>query len=1443
MPPRSPDSARRAGPRGQSSAASQRGEAAAPFRPMCGGVRPVHAPPLPRRPHRHPVRPPRGQHARCDNIPNGLRPPTSDLGPPTSDSRLPTLDLGPWTPVAAAPSPDGRWPGRTRRSSRTRVAVPATPLVLLPDGGRGSAHSLSLGFRLRLVATVATAAHPSSARRDSRTESGWVAPSLTLLRPRAARPNARLPGHAPTTRIPGATLFQPGFSTLAAGTTSPCARLRSVCRPPQRRRPLRLWRQRRRLLRRLLHPHSTAGARRSTPPPAAAAAATLVAATVAAAVTRATVARAIAAFDGCSQRITSQRPCDARSHVLIPVIPQIPCCHPRCLPLPPRDPDRDRDRDRYPPPSARPHGHGDDRRCPTAVPVPTSTTASTSTAPRWAGRRPRQPSKAPADWLRIAADRCGAVALPAWRSHSRSPSPPPFTFFTWQHWQPYAIPTLPYPPIAAPRPALSAAGPTRTYPFLSVGGMPGTLNAMTPWAPVPAIDPADPHDGSPPAWPLSMSPAAPSPALAAAATAADGAAAGLLPSAGSVHGFFPPPPGGRDHRSAPTAPWHPGAPALHVAATGSHAVQPPCRRSPAHRRAPAPAAHDPRDAYAPPQDLHPGRPRHGGPSRGPPSHSSGHGPAYASGSDAAGLGGFLQVSADRGGDGGGGGGDGGSDAPAIAAAAPCGLFPPPTATAATNAFLEHLGGVTVSAAPHPALSPSRAHPYDVRDPAGRLDATRPRPLEALLLGVAAVADTAATAASTPSAAARAKAGMPTPTPRGLAMTVLPSALPLGVAPAAGPAVPPRPSTAPPEKRFYVQKACVHCKNAHVACDTQRPCQRCVRLGRSETCEDATRKKRGRPRIPDRHLKPAKRRSKPRKAGAGLAVPAMAAALTPVSVSGDPDHVALPGPSVGSMHQAAPPAALLSTPAISLLSLRDAEPYGPIGDTDRRGGGRSGDGGHGLAGHGHVGGGMTDQRADNARAHQLSRAASSDTSLGPSLAVATANAAATLVQQASAGSTPTHAVRLMETSLQTPPKPPNAAAAAAAATATAAVVSGMSHATASGIPMAMPMPLPSTPPNMQRPPYASQRVSLLSHMIPHIPTGEAWPTSMVSQPDAPHSSASLAASYATLHPSSQQLHPLQQQDYHHHHQQQQQQQPLDTASFVSWLTTYDSPSRLDSEAIDAKWPQLVPKEVSHAAERLGHQGYDAALSAAPLQFAHPRPPASYAPMRLGYPYGPTGHLPSQPPPAPPPQPHVYHATATPTPAPTASWYAYDHNYGHVPSHHSLPTVVPGYLTPQQPQPHQLTHPYAAIASQTHAHAHAPASAAAAAAHAPMALPVDLDLRMPLPLEIGGVVPHHHAVGHGGSLVMRGAGGMGSTRMAPPPLAAAPVALGGGHGHGGPDGGVSAMHVAAGAALPLALSDLGVGLPVGSGIDFPSAAAQADAIRQRRAHANSYRHQGP
>ncbi|KAK4952822.1 hypothetical protein LTR66_013742 [Elasticomyces elasticus] len=49
-------------------------------------------------------------------------------------------------------------------------------------------------------------------------------------------------------------------------------------------------------------------------------------------------------------------------------------------------------------------------------------------------------------------------------------------------------------------------------------------------------------------------------------------------------------------------------------------------------------------------------------------------------------------------------------------------------------------------------------------------------------------------------------------------------------------------------KAHVASACVNCKRAHLSCDVQRPCIRCVNSGKQDTCHDVQHKKRGRPRL-------------------------------------------------------------------------------------------------------------------------------------------------------------------------------------------------------------------------------------------------------------------------------------------------------------------------------------------------------------------------------------------------------------------------------------------------------------------------------------------------------------------------------------------------------------------------------------------------------------------
>lgn len=51
-----------------------------------------------------------------------------------------------------------------------------------------------------------------------------------------------------------------------------------------------------------------------------------------------------------------------------------------------------------------------------------------------------------------------------------------------------------------------------------------------------------------------------------------------------------------------------------------------------------------------------------------------------------------------------------------------------------------------------------------------------------------------------------------------------------------------------KSKAHVASACVNCKRAHLSCDIQRPCARCVASGKQDSCYDVQHKKRGRPRL-------------------------------------------------------------------------------------------------------------------------------------------------------------------------------------------------------------------------------------------------------------------------------------------------------------------------------------------------------------------------------------------------------------------------------------------------------------------------------------------------------------------------------------------------------------------------------------------------------------------
>ncbi|OAD75165.1 Zn(2)-C6 fungal-specific transcription factor, partial [Phycomyces blakesleeanus NRRL 1555(-)] len=58
-------------------------------------------------------------------------------------------------------------------------------------------------------------------------------------------------------------------------------------------------------------------------------------------------------------------------------------------------------------------------------------------------------------------------------------------------------------------------------------------------------------------------------------------------------------------------------------------------------------------------------------------------------------------------------------------------------------------------------------------------------------------------------------------------------------------------------KSHVPTACVNCKKAHLACDLSRPCNRCIAVGKTDTCYDIQHKKRGRPKLRDKQSSPTK----------------------------------------------------------------------------------------------------------------------------------------------------------------------------------------------------------------------------------------------------------------------------------------------------------------------------------------------------------------------------------------------------------------------------------------------------------------------------------------------------------------------------------------------------------------------------------------------------------
>ncbi|RKP09502.1 hypothetical protein THASP1DRAFT_28707 [Thamnocephalis sphaerospora] len=77
-------------------------------------------------------------------------------------------------------------------------------------------------------------------------------------------------------------------------------------------------------------------------------------------------------------------------------------------------------------------------------------------------------------------------------------------------------------------------------------------------------------------------------------------------------------------------------------------------------------------------------------------------------------------------------------------------------------------------------------------------------------------------------------------------------------------------------KTHVASACFNCKKAHLACDVSRPCRRCVTMGKTDTCYDVQHKKRGRPKLKDRRVGVADRKTSPGTSSSTGVSPALSA---------------------------------------------------------------------------------------------------------------------------------------------------------------------------------------------------------------------------------------------------------------------------------------------------------------------------------------------------------------------------------------------------------------------------------------------------------------------------------------------------------------------------------------------------------------------------------------
>ncbi|KAF2145445.1 uncharacterized protein K452DRAFT_283797 [Aplosporella prunicola CBS 121167] len=116
-------------------------------------------------------------------------------------------------------------------------------------------------------------------------------------------------------------------------------------------------------------------------------------------------------------------------------------------------------------------------------------------------------------------------------------------------------------------------------------------------------------------------------------------------------------------------------------------------------------------------------------------------------------------------------------------------------------------------------------------------------------------------------------------------------------------------------KAHVASACVNCKKAHLSCDVQRPCTRCVASGKETTCYDVQHKKRGRPRLRDTQ----EARAQPVQDVTGQPSPAAEAPESPASIAQQRDYFQTlrsrrgTGTSTSSQQTASHPSSLPPSP--------------------------------------------------------------------------------------------------------------------------------------------------------------------------------------------------------------------------------------------------------------------------------------------------------------------------------------------------------------------------------------------------------------------------------------------------------------------------------------------------------------------------------------------------